>query len=179
MDQPSHLCSEDFWPEDFQSQFSCIPGTSFVGQQSLKNDAIPTIQKKKRRQTARANFFEHHQRPTSRKYTVSGLLFLTQSTQKCVFIIVLWVGCKGPLKQNVKAPSEEQISPQPSTSKEIDHVSVCRLYTVLDNWQHFINWLHHLKSRGLVIDKKGIAGTDKWEVVTWNRCLNQITNTAR
>lgn len=102
MDQPSHLCSEDFWPDNFQSQFLGIPGTSFVGQQSLKNDAIPTIQKKKRRRTARANFFEHHQRPTLHRYTVNGLLFLTQSTQKCLFIIVLCVGCKGPFKTECK-----------------------------------------------------------------------------
>ena len=33
----SHLCSEHFRPEDFESQFSAIPGTSFVGRRSLKN----------------------------------------------------------------------------------------------------------------------------------------------
>ena len=36
----SHLCSEHFSPEDFDSQCSAIPGTSFVGPQSLKNDAF-------------------------------------------------------------------------------------------------------------------------------------------
>ena len=36
----SHLCSEHFRPEDFESQFSAIPETSFVGRRSLKNDAF-------------------------------------------------------------------------------------------------------------------------------------------
>ena len=33
----SQLCSENFRPEDIESQFSAIPGTSFVGRRSLKN----------------------------------------------------------------------------------------------------------------------------------------------
>ena len=36
----SHLWSEHFRPEDFESQFSAMPGTSFVGRRSLKNDAF-------------------------------------------------------------------------------------------------------------------------------------------
>ena len=40
-----HQCVEYFQPEDFENQFSAIPGTSFVDRRSLKNDAIPTIQK--------------------------------------------------------------------------------------------------------------------------------------
>ena len=36
----SHLCSEHLRPEEFESQFSAIPGTSFVGRRSLKNDAF-------------------------------------------------------------------------------------------------------------------------------------------
>jgi len=30
----SHLCSEHFRPEDFESQFSAVHGTSFVGRWS-------------------------------------------------------------------------------------------------------------------------------------------------
>ena len=33
----SQLCSENFRPEDIESQFSTIPGTSFVGRRSLKH----------------------------------------------------------------------------------------------------------------------------------------------
>jgi len=36
----SCMCSENFRPEDIESQFLAIPGTSFVGRRSLKNDAF-------------------------------------------------------------------------------------------------------------------------------------------
>ena len=35
-----HYLELIFRPEDFESQFSAIPGTSFVGRRSLKNDAF-------------------------------------------------------------------------------------------------------------------------------------------
>ena len=44
----SHLCSEHFRPEDFESQFSAVPGTSFVGRWSLENAAFFLIEPSER-----------------------------------------------------------------------------------------------------------------------------------
>ena len=53
----SHPCSEHFRPEDFESQFSAILGTSFVGRRSLKNDAFFLIRTSERhRETGLVNF---------------------------------------------------------------------------------------------------------------------------
>ena len=44
----SQLCSENFRPEDIESQFSAIPGTSFVGRRSLKHVFFFLIQTSER-----------------------------------------------------------------------------------------------------------------------------------
>ena len=96
----SHLCSEHFSPQDFESQFSAIPGTSFVGWQSLKNDAIPTIQKTQE---------EERQGQTSsssrEQCCVNSLLivfFSSLSQPKCDFIIDVCVGCIELFKRECK-----------------------------------------------------------------------------